>query len=31
VLPAYAHLDAIVGSRAATDVYPKIVNFLDRR
>jgi hypothetical protein len=31
VLPAYAHLDAIVGSRAAIDVYPKIVNFLDRR
>jgi cholesterol oxidase len=31
VLPAYAHLDAIVGSRAAVDVYPRIVNFLDRR
>jgi cholesterol oxidase len=31
VLPAYAHLDAIVGSRAVVDVYPRIVNFLDRR
>jgi cholesterol oxidase len=31
VLPAYAHLDAIVGSRAAVDVYPRIVDFLDRR
>ncbi len=31
VLPAYAHLDAIVGSRAAVDVYPRIVNFLDPR
>jgi cholesterol oxidase len=31
VLPGYAHLDAIVGSRAAADVYPRIVNFLDRR
>jgi cholesterol oxidase len=31
VLPAYAHLDAIVGSRAAVDVYPMIADFLDRR
>jgi cholesterol oxidase len=31
VLPAYAHLDAIVGSRAAVDVYPRIADFLDRR
>jgi cholesterol oxidase len=31
VLPGYAHLDAIVGTRAAIDVYPTIVNFLDQR
>jgi cholesterol oxidase len=31
VLPGYAHLDAIIGTRAATDVYPRIVNFLDPR
>jgi len=30
VLPGYAHLDAIVGTKAATEVYPRIVNFLDR-
>ncbi|HEY6491688.1 MAG TPA: GMC oxidoreductase [Trebonia sp.] len=30
-LPGYAHLDAIVGDRAATDVYPFIAEFLDRR
>jgi len=30
VLPGYAHLDAIVGTRAAIDVYPRIVEFLDR-
>jgi cholesterol oxidase len=30
VLPGYAHLDAIVGVRAAIDVYPKIAEFLDR-
>jgi cholesterol oxidase len=29
-LPGYAHLDAIVGNRAATDVYPWIAEFLDR-
>jgi len=29
-LPGYAHLDAIVGSRAALDVYPLIAEFLDR-
>ena len=29
-LPGYAHLDAIVGSRAAIDVYPSIAEFLDR-
>jgi cholesterol oxidase len=29
-LPGYAHLDAIVGSRAALDVYPSIAQFLDR-
>jgi cholesterol oxidase len=29
-LPGYAHLDAIVGSRAALDVYPFIAEFLDR-
>jgi cholesterol oxidase len=29
-LPGYAHLDAIVGSRAATDVYPLVAKFLDR-
>ena len=31
VLPGYAHLDAIIGTRAAVDVYPRIVNFLDPR
>jgi cholesterol oxidase len=31
LLHGYAHLDAIVGSRAATDVYPRIANFLDAR
>jgi cholesterol oxidase len=30
VLPDYAHLDAIVGAGAATDVYPRIAEFLDR-
>jgi len=30
VLPHYAHLDAIIGARAATDVYPRIADFLDR-
>ena len=30
VLPGYAHLDAIVGARTATDVYPQIVGFLNR-
>jgi cholesterol oxidase len=30
VLPGYAHLDAIVGTRAAVDVYPRITRFLDR-
>jgi len=30
VLPDYAHLDAIVGAGAATDVYPRIADFLDR-
>lgn len=29
-LPGYAHLDAIVGARAAIDVYPFIAEFLDR-
>jgi cholesterol oxidase len=29
-LPGYAHLDAIVGARAAVDVYPLIAEFLDR-
>ena len=29
--PGYAHLDAIVGTRAAIDVYPLIAKFLDRR
>jgi cholesterol oxidase len=29
-LPGYAHLDAIVGTRAAKDVYPWIAEFLDR-
>lgn len=29
-LPGYAHLDAIVGSRAAIDVYPSIAEFLGR-
>ena len=27
VLPDYAHLDAIVGARAAVDVYPRIAGF----
>jgi cholesterol oxidase len=31
VLQGYAHLDAIVGTRAAADVYPRITNFLDAR
>jgi cholesterol oxidase len=31
VLPGYAHLDAIVGTRAAIDVYPRITGFLDQR
>ncbi|HSZ38620.1 MAG TPA: GMC oxidoreductase [Trebonia sp.] len=31
LLHGYAHLDAIVGSRAATDVYPRIADFLDAR
>jgi hypothetical protein len=31
VLPGYAHLDAIIGARAAVDVYPRITNFLDPR
>lgn len=30
VLHGYAHLDAIIGTKAATEVYPRIVNFLDR-
>jgi cholesterol oxidase len=29
-LPGYAHLDAIVGARAATEVYPLITEFLGR-
>jgi cholesterol oxidase len=29
-LPGYAHLDAIVGTRAAKEVYPWIVEFLDQ-
>jgi cholesterol oxidase len=29
-LPGYAHLDAIVGARAAVDVYPLITEFLGR-
>jgi cholesterol oxidase len=29
-LPGYAHLDAIVGSKAAVDVYPSIAEFLGR-
>ena len=29
-LPGYAHLDAIVGARAAADVYPSIAEFLGR-
>ena len=31
VLAGYAHLDAIIGTRAASDVYPRIVSFLDAR
>ena len=31
VLPGYAHLDAIVGTRAAIDVFPLITGFLDQR
>ncbi|HTU75832.1 MAG TPA: GMC oxidoreductase [Trebonia sp.] len=30
VLARYAHLDAIVGARAAVDVYPRIADFFDR-
>jgi cholesterol oxidase len=30
VLPGYGHLDAIIGSRADREVYPKISDFLDR-
>jgi cholesterol oxidase len=30
-LPGYAHLDAIIGSRAAIDVYPLITQFLEGR
>jgi cholesterol oxidase len=30
VLPDYAHLDAIIGAKAATDVYPRVVEFLNR-
>ena len=30
LLPGYAHLDAIVGTRAAADVYPAITGFLSR-
>jgi cholesterol oxidase len=30
MLPGYAHLDAIVGTRAAMDVFPQVVEFLDR-
>jgi cholesterol oxidase len=30
VLPDYAHLDAIIGARAAADVYPRIADFLDQ-
>jgi cholesterol oxidase len=29
-LPGYAHLDAVVGQRAAIDVYPSIAAFLDQ-
>jgi cholesterol oxidase len=29
-LPGYAHLDAIIGARAAVDVYPLIAEFLGR-
>jgi cholesterol oxidase len=29
-LPGYAHLDAVVGARAAVEVYPLIAEFLDR-
>jgi cholesterol oxidase len=29
-LPGYAHLDAIVGTRAAKEVYPLVAEFLDR-
>jgi cholesterol oxidase len=31
VLPGYAHLDAIVGARAAAEVFPAITNFLSQR
>ena len=31
VLDGYAHLDAIIGSRAPADVYPRIVDFLSQR
>ena len=30
VLPGYAHLDALLGKRAATDVFPHILRALDR-
>jgi len=30
VLPDYAHLDALVGARAAVDVYPGITDFFER-
>jgi cholesterol oxidase len=29
-LPGYAHLDAIVGARAAVDVFPLVAEFLGR-
>jgi cholesterol oxidase len=29
-VPGYAHLDTIIGKNAATDIYPHIVEFLDR-
>jgi cholesterol oxidase len=30
VLPDYAHLDAIIGARAARDVYPRVAEFLEQ-
>jgi cholesterol oxidase len=30
VLPEYGHLDTVVGARASAEVYPRIVDFLDR-